>query len=162
MFGADRTDLLMLHRTTRALSLWEFRTELPGLFGHTATPLVELLPEGWRVVALADLDGADGLSPDGRRDIVLFHEQTGAIAAWAMDGATRLREIALDVPVPSDRAWRLQALADVDDDGFEDFIWHHATLGYVAWWKMDNKTFQGAWLLPVPPVTDPAWRLIVR
>jgi hypothetical protein len=162
MFGVDRTDLLMLHRTTRALSLWGFRTELPGLFGHTATPLVELLPEGWRVVALADLDGADGLGPDGRRDIVLFHEQTGAIAAWAMDGATRLREIALDVPVPSDRAWRLQALADVDDDGFEDFIWHHATLGYVAWWKMDNKTFQGAWLLPVPPVTDPAWRLIVR
>ena len=84
----------------------------------------------WHVVGMADLDG------DLRDDVIWHDPENGWVAAWKMNGLTRVQGdyLALDLG----GGQRLIAARDLDADGHADLVWRDDDSGDVYGWLMDG------------------------
>jgi hypothetical protein len=93
------------------------------------------MPE-WRVVAAADFND------DGRPDILWRHAAAGSLAVWFMNGVTPTGWAFVD-PGPLAPDARITAVADFDDDGKPDLLWHDEASGLIAVSPMDGVSARG-------------------
>jgi large repetitive protein len=75
---------------------------------------------GWKVVAIADMDG------DGKSDIVWHHETVGSVFVWLMDGGV-IKEIRAWGSASLD--WQVVGAGDLDGDGKADLVWQNTVSG---------------------------------
>ncbi len=83
-----------------------------------------------------DFDG------NGISDLLWRDTQTGDLAIWLMDGATRPSKTFVSPPV--DPGWQIAGVGDLDGDNKADLVWRNTQSGDVAEWLMDG-TIVKAW-----------------
>ncbi len=89
-------------------------------------------------------------------DIVWRNRVTWEISIWLMNGLTQAGDVRLTGP--TDRNWKIAALADVNLDGSPDFIWRNAATGANRIWLMAGTTYASA--IDLPGVPDAAWHIV--
>lgn len=120
--GDCRSDLLLRQRTSGDLRAWL-------LDGATRTGEALLSPArpsagNWTLAGTADFDD------DGRADLLWWNADSGNLAIWFMDGATRISGVAAQGQ--SDLRWRVAATGDFDGDRRADILWRRSDTGELA------------------------------
>jgi hypothetical protein len=121
------TDLIFHHQKTGSVARWL----MTGLEMASSQIVGSPVETAWRFAGVGDFNG------DGKRDFVWQHKD-GWIAVWLMNGAQVLSANLVDPDRVTDSAWRIAAVADMDQDGKADLVWQHTGNGYVAVWFMDG------------------------
>ena len=120
----------------------------PDLGNNTATDR-----DTWVNRGVGDLNG------DGRPDLVWRDGTTGTLSAWFMNGTNRVGGSALTPARVTDRNWRIEAIGDVDGDGWPDLIWRHQAEGWLYVWYMYGVAQTGGAYLTPSRVTDVNWKI---
>lgn len=123
---------------------------------HNAAGSPATYPVSCVVGALGQRGDLDG---DQRPDLVFRNSGTGAVSVWAMDGLTRLAELATTPSALADVNWRLQGTADFNGDGHTDLLWRHAASGKLVVWLMNNLTRTTGVFLTPDTLADPNWQI---
>ena len=86
---------------------------------------------------------------DGRSDVVFRSMQTGEVTTWWMSGSGMLGGVAViggAQPLSAlnngtiNISFHIAGVADFDQDGFADLLWHDAATGRVVIWKVQNNS----------------------
>jgi hypothetical protein len=141
-FNADHhPDLVWHHQTTGALSVWLMN-------GATVFADASILPDRmtdlrWKVVGVADFN------IDGKPDLLWRNTGTGDVAAWLMNGLSRIIHAPLSPMALTDQGWQVGGVADVNGDNRTDIVWHH-TDGSIMIWHMSLTSRVSAPVLALP------------
>jgi FG-GAP-like repeat len=96
-----------------------------------------VLPQGWEVGAMADVNG------DLRSDI-LWHHDNGQTIIWEMNGSGSESPIKAGYNLPVlPQGWEVAGAGDFDGDLRDDILWHHAN-GQTVVWEMNGSTLRTA------------------
>ncbi len=97
---------------------------------------------------------------NGRVDLVLQNQVTGAAEAWLLDGTTRPGSAVAIVPAPASADWRISGVDDFDGDEKNDLVLWSSSTGAVEFWLMNGAARVGA-AVPIgnAPVLAPNWKL---
>ena len=125
-------------------SLLESVSMSPGKVGDT----------NWGISAVTDVDG------DGKSDLVWQERTQGWIAVWLMNGVTLKQSIGLSPERVPDTDWKIVGAGDINADGKQDFIWQHASQGWLAAWLMNGTSLIDSVLLSPQRVADPNWKIV--
>lgn len=96
------------------------------------------------------------LSGDNKPDILWYHQPSGAIYAWNMNGTAQGGGASLGQL--ADGGWRIFGVRDFSNDGNADLLWRDAVSGAVYVWTMNGPTKTGGAL--VGQVSDAGWRIV--
>ena len=96
---------------------------------------------------------------DRKLDLIWHHQTDGRLAVWLMDGTTETAGVALSPPAVPDISWKVVGSADLDGDGYFDFVWQNIADGRVAAWLMNGLTSREGLLLSPGQVADTEWRI---
>ena len=149
-FNKDgKPDILWQHSGDGSLAVWMMN-------GATVTETVNIVPNGtpdllWKVVGVGDFNA------DGSSDLIWRHMGQGDVAAWLMNGVTRIVHAPLSPLSVPDQAWQIGAVTDANGDGAPDLVWEH-TDGTIMIWHMTG-TRRGTY--PIIPATVPlGWHVV--
>jgi len=95
---------------------------------------------------------------DGLSDIV-FQDQNGFLAAWFMNGETRLSTLFFNPNNSGDPRWRVVGTGDFNSDGDGDLLFQHQD-GTLSVWYLDGINLTGNALLNPSHAGDAAWRVV--
>jgi hypothetical protein len=146
-----RSDLYWQHQTTGALAVW-FMYETARISAEPLAPAL-VADTRWKIRTVADMD------QDGWPDLIWQHTGSGAIAVWFMNGRQLRSAENLSPRAVADVNWTIVGAGDVDRDGAIDLIWHHATGGHLAVWRMRGRVLASAESLSPARVVDVSWRV---
>ncbi len=141
-FNADQhPDLLWQHDTSGALSVWLMN-------GSTVFADASIVPDRmtdlrWKVVGVGDFN------IDGKPDLLWRNMGTGDMAAWLMNGLSRIIHAPLSPMALTDQGWQVGAVTDVNGDNRTDIVWHH-TDGSIMIWHMSLTSRVSAPVLALP------------
>jgi subtilisin family serine protease len=93
---------------------------------------------------------------DGKPDLVWRNRVTGEIIIWLMNGATLGSEVRL--AGPSDRDWKIVAIADFNGDDTADLLWRSGATGENQIWYMDGTSHTSTAM--VNTVSDVRWEIV--
>lgn len=146
--GDGWADLLWHHRTEGWLAVW--RMQRGRLLGGVPLSVARRADPNWKIVSRADFD------VDGNPDLLWQNLSTGELEVWHMSAGTVL---SVD-PVRNDTGdarWQVVATPDFNADGHPDFLWRHATEGWLAIWQMNGTALVRG--LPIEPscIPDMNW-----
>lgn len=97
---------------------------------------------GWRIQGLTDFNG------DSQEDVLWRHDG-GSLYLWYMHGTSLLGGTVLDPGLVADPQWQIVRVADFDEDGSPDILWHHQGLGILYVWHMNGPALaSGTYLDP--------------
>ncbi len=108
----------------------------------------------WQVQGVADFDG------DGEADVLWRNQQTGDLRVWLIKGmkVAGVRNVA-PARVP-DRHWRIVRVADLDEDGHPDILWHNRDTGDLLVWYMNGVTLTSRAPLDPSPFLESDWIVV--
>ncbi len=150
-------DLLLWNEQTGQVVFWR----LSGVAGNERqgepVPLADapVLPTNWRPVAAADFNG------DFKPDLVWRNVDSQKLVVWTL---VEMRRTGTLVPNPAQAVnanWTLAAAADVNGDGWNDFVWHNADSGNVVLWLLDGNLQRLAGQFTNPASAgSPNWKVV--
>jgi hypothetical protein len=150
-------DLIWQNEVTRQVSVW-YMAGASGTTWSSWSWIAESGPVGWKVVAVADLDG------NGRPDLVWQNDVVPQVSIWYMggsDGSTFLRWSWLtENALPG---YTVRGMRDYNADGHPDVVWQNdATQQVVVSYLTgaQGNVSAGAGWLAESGVTG--WRMIAR
>jgi hypothetical protein len=71
---------------------------------------------------------------DGKPDLIWRNISNGANVLWLMNGATKIKNAALDTV--ADLSWKMVGTADFNGDGYPDILWRNSANGMNLVWYM--------------------------
>lgn len=98
------------------------------------------------------------LNSDGLPDMI-FQDDSGALAAWLMDGPELISATLLNPSSVSDANFRIAVSTDFNRDGNEDLLFQHED-GTLAVWYMTGTTLTDVALLKPDNPGDKNWRVV--
>ncbi|HYH10093.1 MAG TPA: FG-GAP-like repeat-containing protein [Thermoanaerobaculia bacterium] len=124
--GDGKTDILLRHSGSGALSLWEMN-------GTSVTSTGEIAggpaSSAWRVEEAADFDD------DGRADILLRNATTSELQVWRMNLRTIVGTVTAGTP---DRRSRVVAFEKFTADAHADVLLRHSGSGALELWESNG------------------------
>jgi FG-GAP-like repeat len=143
--GDCRSDLLLRSLSTGDLRAWL----MDGASRVGETPLTPARPAAgnWSLAGTGDFDD------DGQADLLWWNGDSGNLATWFMNGATRVSG-ATSVGF-ADLQWRVAATADLDRDRRADVVWRRLDTGALA----VRLSTTGALVSLDPPAMSPDFSL---
>ncbi|NLI82630.1 MAG: hypothetical protein GX443_13220 [Deltaproteobacteria bacterium] len=149
--GDTIADILWHHQGSGSLVAW-FMNGLT-IAGDSFLAPAQVSDTGWQVRGIVDLNR------DGNSDLLWYHEPSGSLYAWLMNGVQAIVGTSLWPPLVSDKLWKIAAVADFDKDGNNDFLWQHTGTGHLAVWHMDGLYLRGGSYLAPSQVPDTQWQI---
>ena len=147
--GDGKPDFVWQH-DTGWLAIWFMNGTT--LIGGVDVGPNRVLDTAWRIAGVGDLNA------DGHPDLIFRHSVRGELAAWLMNGTSRVEYKPLDPVSLSDMDWRIASIVDVDGDQAPDIVWHHDTQGWIAVWYMNGTALMDAQSFPV--VVETNWKIV--
>ena len=90
------------------------------------------------------------------RSRLMFHNfVTNRLYRWHMKNGNTLDTFNWVTPWATDPGWTVGAVADFDQDGQLDYLWHNVNDGRLLFWYVDGDNLKGFQFLPY--VLDPGW-----
>lgn len=129
-----------------------------GLLSGYSAEVSGIAPEPTSGVPLPD-PGTVAFNRSGSLDLVWQHETTGWLAASQLNGTT-LSKPGLILPGQVDTRWHIEAVVDLDRDGYPDLIWRDPNAGYVATWRMRGTQMISSGLVGPGRVLDLDWGIV--
>jgi hypothetical protein len=156
--GDTRRDLLLVHKTFGYVAIAFLVENDDGKFTRfesEAAIVGRLSSLDWKVRGVVDLNH------DGRPDLLLHNEATGALSALFLKVNQTIGTQALE-PAAVSGTWRIAAVRDFDRDGEPDLLWQHRTTGALAVFFMDGTNAVS--IVPFAPaaVPDLSWWIVPR
>ena len=124
-FDVDGNVDILWQRSSGALEIW-FMNHTNFLRAELISPAPVLGP-AWQAVGLGDFNH------DNSTDI-LFRHNEGYLLVWYMKGKRFLRQQLLVNGEAMPLAWRVAAVADLDNDGQADIVWQKPNNSLVVWY----------------------------
>jgi hypothetical protein len=117
--GDGKDDILWRHAVTGENYVYL----MDGLAIRPAEAYLRTVADaGWKIVAVADLDG------DGRADILWRHAISGEIYLYPMNG-TLIKASEGFLRTVADTTWEVKGAGDLDGDGKADLVWRNGASG---------------------------------
>ena len=148
--GDQKTDIVWRNGRTGENAVWYLKgKDFAGgdanlMVGRDYDWILKVDDRNWTIEGVGDFNG------DKKADLVWRNLATGQNVIWFMDGKNFLggsstavglvegRDYRNLLPVP-DRAWKIEAVADMNGDGRSDLIWRNYATGENAiWYIKDN------------------------
>jgi Calx-beta domain/FG-GAP-like repeat len=111
--------------------------------------------------ALGDGQGQGTITnTDGSTDRsrLMFHNfVTNRLYRWHMKNGNTLDTFNWVTPWATDPGWTVGAVADFDQDGQLDYLWHNVNDGRMLFWYVDGDNLKGFQFLPY--LMGPPWRV---
>jgi hypothetical protein len=147
----DHPDILWHHQGTGDLYVWL----MSGLVASGGTYLSppRFADTRWQIRGLADFNG------DGFDDLLWHHQGTGDLYVWLMNGAAAISGSYLTPPRFTDTRWQIRGVADLNEDGDPDILWHHQGTGDLYAWLMDGLSAATGSYLDPRRFADTRWRI---
>ncbi|MBX7187702.1 MAG: matrixin family metalloprotease [Vicinamibacteria bacterium] len=103
--------------------------------------------------AQGTITNTDGATDRSR---LMFHNfVTNRLYRWHMKNGNTLDTFNWVTPWATDPGWTVGAVADFDQDGQLDYLWHNVNDGRLLFWYIDGDNLKGFQFLPY--VLDPGW-----
>lgn len=102
--------------------------------------------------------GTGDVNGDGRTDLILQDDVTGALRVWYLDSWTVVTQASLNPPVVNP-LWKIRAVADYSGDGRPDLVWQHITNGGLYLWILNGASLGSSGYLSSQSV-NPIWRMV--
>lgn len=143
-----RRDIIWRNRRTGALAVWYLQDlTVAGAALIGPGPVTDL---NWRVVSTKDMNN------DGWPDLLWQHFDSGAIAAWIMQGGNLRDGYIIDYV--GDRDWIVAGASDINRDGSTDIVFQHLD-GRLAVWYMRNGRYLSSAAIGPSSGLDQFWRV---
>jgi hypothetical protein len=141
------SDILWWHEPTGQVNAWLMMgaTFLGDRHIKTIGP-----NSGWQVVGVGDFNG------DGQSDILWWHQMTGRVYVWLMNGTTYAGEQHIKTIGYTD--WRIVGVGDFNRDGGPDILWRNQGTGQINAWYMRGATFVSDHYIAT--IQDPDWKIV--
>ncbi|HJR61718.1 MAG TPA: FG-GAP-like repeat-containing protein [Vicinamibacterales bacterium] len=143
-------NIFFQHADTNELAIWNMSGNRQVGGGSLGPGSV---PAGWHMAGSADFNR------DGRSDLAWQHDD-GTLAVWFMDGGRMLSGELVTPALIGDLDWRIVAVADMNRDGWPDFVWRHRTQGLLSVWTMRGTHMLEGHLLTPDKVPDLNWTVV--
>ncbi|HSN44408.1 MAG TPA: Calx-beta domain-containing protein, partial [Propionibacteriaceae bacterium] len=92
------------------------------------------------------------------RSRLMFHNfVTNRLYRWHMKNGNTLDTYNWVTPWATDAGWTVGAVADFDQDGQLDYLWHNVNDGRLLFWYIDGDNLKGYQFLPY--LAEPPWRV---
>ena len=149
--GDGKADLLWRQTASGENVAW-FMNGVDLVSGTFTTPpsLADVL---WRIVGTGDFD------LDGRPDILWHHTASGELVVWYMHEVTLDTGTFLTPRALADVRWKVAGVADFNQDGKPDILWHHEASGEAVIWYMDGSAMTGGTFTSPNGLADVDWRV---
>jgi hypothetical protein len=144
------TRLFWRNNVTGAVASWHMSGN-QQVSGGSVGPVVADLE--WQIVGTGDFNR------DGYTDLVWHHNTQGWVSIWLLGGDSMIGGVQLPLRV-ADTNWRVQAVGDLNQDGYPDLIWQHRTQGKVSVWTMRGTVMVEGHLLSPDTIADGRWKII--
>jgi hypothetical protein len=153
--GDTQPDLVWQHKTNGRIAVW-FMSAGALLSGSGFATLSGVSVEtdlDWKIV------GAGDLNRDSQTDLVWRHQTSGALRVWHMSGVEQWDSADLSNSV-TDVQWEINAIGDMNGDGWLDVVWRHYGHGGLATWFMRDTTLVQAQRLTPASSPDVNWHIV--
>jgi subtilisin-like proprotein convertase family protein len=153
--GDAKPDILWRHDVSGENVAWFMngRTLVSGTFLDPPS-----FPDtNWKMVGTGYFD------PDVQLDILWWHQGSGQLVVWFMDGITLASGELTTPPGLGDTLWRPVATGDYNADGREDIVWRHQGSGQNVLWYMggaNGTTLQSGEFTDPPVFADTQWKIV--
>jgi hypothetical protein len=140
-FNSNGLSDIMWRSTSGGLALWDINQSgaIAGS-GLVKSEGASVAPDAsWTVAAISDFNA------DGRADL-LWHNTSGALALWTMNGATIVSSFAVmsnGIAIAPDASWSTAGAGDFNADGTSDLLWRN-TNGSLVVWTMNGPFVAGS------------------
>lgn len=124
--GDGAPDILWRHRVGGNVHAWNMGAGTNVLVAQAMPTVADLQ---WQIAGIADFNW------DGRDDIVWRHYGTGQNVYWTTTAWSTYAS-SVYLPTVADTQWYLGGVADFDNNGYPDLVWHHNTSGQNVIWMM--------------------------
>ncbi|MDZ4754622.1 MAG: FG-GAP-like repeat-containing protein [Phycisphaerae bacterium] len=121
--GSGTADIVFRNSMTNLIHAWLMNGETRDSGGTIASAA------GLQTIGVGDISG------DGKADILL-RTPAGVVFGWLLDGLTVTTQGAVANAPAIPNIWQIQAIGDLDGDGFADLVWRKTTTGDVSGWLM--------------------------
>lgn len=130
-------DIVWRNSETGELAIWYLNAD--GSVGEAG--VLDFNPgAAWK------LGGVGDFSADGKNDL-FFYTEAGQTAVWHFNGTTRYSPVLTEFGTEFGGNWRVEGVADFNNDGFADVLWQQGDTQELAIWFMQGATSQGATVL---------------
>jgi len=103
----------------------------------------------------ATITNTDGSTDRSR---LMFHNfVTNRLYRWHMKNGNTLDTFNWVTPWATDAGWTVGAVADFDQDGQLDYLWHNVNTGQMLFWYIDGDSLKGFQFLPY--MMGPPWKV---
>ena len=151
-FNADgHPDIVWHHRTSGALYLWYMNGV--NRIGHAAFSVNGIADSRWKIAGVGDFND------DSKPDLVWQHETAGWLAVWMLDGTRLIQGVDMTPGRVVDTRWRIEGVADFNNDSQPDMLFRHGQTGELALWIMNGTTRTSYQQLTPGAITDREWRI---
>jgi hypothetical protein len=153
--GDAKPDILWRHEVSGENVAWFMN----GTVLTSGTFLVPpSLPDtNWKIV------GTGYFNDDVQLDILWWHQGSGQLVAWFMNGITMTGGELTSPPGITDTQWRPVATGDYNRDNREDIVWRHQVTGDNMIWHMggpNGTTRLGSQKTDPSSLDDTRWKIV--
>jgi hypothetical protein len=119
---------------------------------NLSNPTGATIGDGQGQGTITNTDGATD------RSRLMFHNfVTNRLYRWHMKNGNTLDTFNWVTPWATDPGWTVGAVADFDQDGQLDYLWHNVNDGRLLFWYIDGDNLKGFQFLPY--TMGPPWRV---
>jgi Zn-dependent metalloprotease len=119
---------------------------------NLSNPTGATIGDGQGQGTITNTDGATD------RSRLMFHNfVTNRLYRWHMKNGNTLDTFNWVTPWATDPGWTVGAVADFDQDGQLDYLWHNVNDGRMLFWYIDGDNLKGFQFLPY--TMGPPWRV---
>ena len=104
------------------------------------------------------IDGSGDLNGDGNVDLILRNQAADQIIAWYMDGKGGIQSEELIGRGFGDNNWKIEVMADFNDDGKADIVLRNRLSGQHLLWEMEGDTILAETLIG-RDIPDQNWHI---